>query len=47
MMASAVQIPKYSQIRTESRLFHALLLSSDVPAILLNQPDDEVHNTLN
>ena len=47
MMASIVQTPKYSQIRIESRLFHALLLSSDVPAMLLNQPNDEVDNTLN
>mgnify|MGYP006964557228 CR=1 FL=1 len=36
-MVCTVQIPKCSQIRRESRLFH--LLSSDVPTLLLNQPN--------
>ena len=38
--ARAEQIPKYGQIRTESRLFRAALQSSsDVPVLLLNQPN--------
>ena len=36
-MVCTVQIPKCSQIRRESRLFHPL--SSDVPILLLNQPN--------
>ena len=37
--ARAEQIPKYGQIRTESRLLpRALQLSSDVPVLLVNQP---------
>ena len=34
----AVQIPKYGQIRTESRLIRSLSPASDVPVLLLNQP---------
>lgn len=35
----AVQIPKYGQIRTESRLIRSLSPASDVPVLLLNQPN--------
>ena len=47
MTVCVVQISKYSQIRTESRLFHAHLLSSDIPTMLLKKPNDEVEDTFN